>query len=288
MRIAFLTLAEPGSYVIDDELAYPALQRRGWDVTAVPWTDIGVAWDTFGLVIIRSTWDYQLDPERFLTVLTEIEDADVGLCNPKDIVAWNLRKTYLAELAAKGVPVVPSRFGQRLEPGDASRLATGGRRVVIKPQVGATAMGTYVVDAGTPPHLLAEIDGYYADTPYLIQPFLPEITTDGEFSLMYFGGAFSHAIAKRPRADDFRSQEEHGADIVPIAADAALLDAGEQAVAAVGRDLLYARVDLVRHEGAYLLMELELIEPALYFRTDPESPARFAAAVGSWLETPHR
>ena len=287
MRIAFLTLAERGSYVIDDELAYPALQRRGWEAVAVPWTAPDVAWEEFDLVVIRSTWDYHLDPERFLATLADIE-ASVELVNPRRVVEWNLLKTYLGELAAKGLAVVPTRFGDRLETGEVAGLAGTGERIVIKPQVGATAMGTYVIDGGTPPKVIDEIERYYLSTPYLLQPFIPEITTEGEYSVMFFDGHFSHAIVKRPRPNDFRSQEEHGADIVLVDADAALIEAGKRALAAAGEDLLYARVDLVRHDGEFLLMELELIEPALYFRTDPASPERFAEAIASWLEGTHR
>ena len=106
---------------------------------------------------------------------------------------------------------------------------------------------------------------------------MPAIVSEGEYSLFYFGGAFSHAINKRPKTDDFRVQEEHGGIITAIEPDARMRRAGDRAIETIDRDLLYARVDLIRDaRQEFFLMELELIEPALYFRMDPRSPRFFA------------
>lgn len=284
-RCAFLTLAKRGSYIIDDEHAYVPLAALGWQVDATPWDDSETDWSQYELVIIRSPWDYPKRPEQFLSVLKEIEASDTRLENPRSIVEWNIRKTYLQDLDERGVLIVPSVFAERLRPGEINdyfeRLQAD--EIVIKPQIGATASGAYRLRRASYAEQRSEIEEYYADTALLAQPYMPCIASEGEYSLFYFNGEFSHAILKTPKAQDFRSQEEHGAKIGSVEIDEALRASGQRAIEAVGQTLLYARVDFVRGGDAkdYHLMELELIEPSLYLRTHPEAPQRFAEAVHS-------
>lgn len=286
-KCVFLTLSEVGNYVIDDELAYPALARRGWEVVAIPWDSVSTDWSQFDLAVIRSTWDYQLHPARFLSTLRRIEAA-TRLENPAHVVAWNMQKTYLADLQAAGVPVVPSIFYDRLEENTLPALFDQHHsdRIVIKPQLGATASGAFRLHRGDIGGKQEEIEAYYHDTPLLVQPYLPAIETEGEYSLFYFNNAYSHAILKTPIAGDFRSQEEHGARILPVVEpSAALLEAGFLALQAAGQRLLYARADFVcDQQDQFRLMELELVEPALYFRTCSNAPDAFASAVDSLFE----
>ena len=153
-------------------------------------------------------------------------------------------------------------------------------KIVIKPQVGANAEDAFVLTDPVPDKQLVELAARFSGRPHFIQPFIRSIQTEGEYSLFYFGLEYSHAILKVPAAGDFRSQEEHGADILPFEAPAELRSAGDRIMPLVEPAPVYARADFVRNErGQYLLMELELIEPSLYFRADDESPARFAAAI---------
>lgn len=282
-RCAFLTLAERGNFVIDDEHAYAPLREAGWRVDAIPWNQAGVRWSDYELVVIRSTWDYQSDPDLFLRVLAEIEASDALLANPRRVVQWNLRKTYLKELAARGVAIVPTAWRERLLPGELAQLfdQLACEHIVIKPQVGANADGAFRVARSASPALRAEIADFYADKPLMAQPFVTAIQSEGEYSLFYFNGEYSHAVLKTPDAGDFRCQEEHGGLIKAAVADKMLLAAGARAVAAMGEPVLYARADFVRAEGGsdYWLMELELIEPSLYLRMDPGAPLRFARAI---------
>jgi hypothetical protein len=121
----------------------------------------------------------------------------------------------------------------------------------------------------------------------MIQPFEPAIVSEGEFSLLYFNGEFSHGILKVPKRGDFRVQEEHGSEIRSITPEPALLAAGNAAIRAIGKKLLYARADLVRHGNEFRVMELELVEPALYLRMDPGAPDRFADAVIALIPSIH-
>ncbi len=283
LRCAFLTLEDSTGYVIDDELAYAPLAALGWQVDAISWRRTNIEWQAYDAVVIRSTWDYVTDPDAFLDVLAEIERSGTPLFNGLDLVRWNIRKTYLRDLAARGVSVVPTIYRERLRPNELSDLIeeVGTAEVVIKPVVGLNAHGAFRLDAQSAHSRADELCSYYADRALLAQPFLSAITTEGEFSLFYFNGALSHTILKLPKPADFRVQEEHGGVIRAVEADDALHEAGDVAMRAIGTVPLYARADFVsaNDNRTYWLMELELIEPSLYLRMDNGAPERFARAL---------
>ena len=277
-RCAFLTLSDPTGYVIDDELAREPLRARGWALEMVPWDRDGVAWEDYAIVAIRSPWDWVGAADAFLGVLEEIDRRGVRLENTLAIVRWNLRKTYLRELAARGVAIVPTIFRERLEPGglDALLAELGTREAVLKPVVGANAEGAFRI-AERQAH---EVEQYFADRALMAQPFVRAVLDEGEYSLFYFDGVYSHAVRKRPKAGDFRVQEEHGGAIEAVVAGPELRAAGQRTIAALPERPLYARVDLVRGDAdAWWLMELELVEPSLYLRMDPGAPERFVDAL---------
>ncbi len=292
-RCAFLTLKDPTGYVIDDELAYAPLAALGWRVDTIPWQRTHMEWHTYDAVVIRSTWDYVNDPDAFLDVLGEIERSNTPLFNGLDLVRWNIRKTYLRDLAERGVPVVPTIWRDRLLPNELQDLVeeVGTPEVVIKPVVGANASGAFRLNAQSARNRADELCAYYADRALLAQPFLSAVVTQGEFSCFYFNGELSHTILKLPKPADFRVQEEHGGIIRAVDTEDALRDAGDAAMRAIGAVPLYARADFVRADeslntqpttlncSSYWLMELELVEPSLYLRMDNGAPARFARAL---------
>lgn len=281
-RCAFLTLQDPSGHVIDDDLAHAPLRALGWQVDSVPWNRAGVDWSGYDAVVIRSTWDYQSDPEAFVAALGEVEQAGTPLFNPLDLVRWNLRKTYLRDLAARGVPIVPTVWRDGLGPGELAEVldAVGGEEMVVKPVVGASSEGAFRLDQQAVRAKAGEVEAYYADRALMAQPFVPAVTREGEFSLFYFNNAYSHAVLKTPKVDDFRVQEEHGGRIRAVQPEAELRAAGDAVLKTLDTVPLYTRADFVRAPGGgFWLMELELIEPALYFRMDAEAPARFARAI---------
>jgi glutathione synthase/RimK-type ligase-like ATP-grasp enzyme len=152
--------------------------------------------------------------------------------------------------------------------------------MVIKPAVSASAYETHLVDGAHAPEVLERL---LAQGDVVVQEFVPEVTSAGEWSLIYFDRVFSHAVKKAPKLGDFRVQEEHGGTFERGDPPAQAVLVAESALRAVDDDLLYARVDVVEREAGPLLMELELIEPSLFFRADPLAPARFAVAVKEWL-----
>lgn len=285
-RIAFLTLHDPSGFVIDDDLAVAPLARRGFEVETIPWDRPGVDWRRYALVVVRSTWDYQHHAEKFLAVLEGIERQGVRLENGSEIVRWNMRKTYLRDLAARGIEIVPTFWRDGLSAGELLPLFEELRSEegVIKPVMSGNAQGAWRLDAARARALAPEIEAYYAGRPLMMQSFERGIVEEGELSMVYLNGRHSHSLRKVPKAGDFRVQEEHGSEIIPIVPEPELLAAGDAAIAAIGQRLLYARADLVRSGDVFRVMELELVEPAIYLRTDPEAPERFADAIASLLQ----
>ena len=270
-------------YVSDDELAIPELNKLGWAVRTVSWRDRSVNWDDFDVTVIRTTWDYQRYPAEFLSVLSEIENSRSHLENPLEIVEWNLEKRYLKELQANGIPTVSTIWDGAYTENDFGHWLEklGVEEIIIKPTVSATAEHTYRLKEYDP-----AIHDVFIDRSFLVQPFIPAIVSEGEYSLFYFNGEFSHAILKTPKPADFRVQEEHGGIITAVSATNDLLAAGTIAVSYLEPAPLYSRVDLVRaFTDDWLIMELELIEPALYFRMDAGSPGRFALALDRRMST---
>ncbi|MEZ5345804.1 MAG: hypothetical protein R2681_09650 [Pyrinomonadaceae bacterium] len=282
-KICFLSMDDLGDYVSDDELAVAPLRELGWEVETVSWRDENADWGKYKAVIIRTPWDYHEVPEEFLDSLRKIEASGTRLENSLAIVEWNLNKTYLRELEERGVLIVPTIWGN--QPVTEEMTAEWFRRlqteeIIIKPVISATARHTYRIR-----EYLPELTGIFRTQKYMVQPFMKNITLEGEYSLFYFGGEFSHAILKAPKKDDFRVQEEWGGIITETVPDEKMINAGENALSAIGQKLLYARVDLVRtDEDKFALMELELIEPALYFRMNENAPQFFAETLDRWLQ----
>lgn len=285
-RVAFLTLADRDGYVIDDGLAIAELAARGVSVEEVPWR-AAADWCAYDGVVVRTPWDYQHDPEAFLETLAAIVAAGVPLANSLSVIRWNLHKSYLRDLAGGGVAIVPTRWGRGLTAAALSGMVT--TECVLKPVIGANAGDTFRLAPGLDSTEAARIAGLYADREWMLQPFVKAVVTEGEYSLFYFGGVYSHAIVKRPAAGDFRVQEDHGGRIATVDADSTLKAAGQAAFDAmigIAREVpLQARVDLVRlDDGRFAVIELELIEPSLYFRHHPQAAPLFANATLAWLD----
>lgn len=266
-----------GGYVSDDELAIEPLNKLGWNVTTLSWRQTVRSWDDFAAVVIRTPWDYQESPDQFLAVLDEIEGSTARLENPLSIVRWNTDKRYLREMETRGCRIVPTIWDAAYTPNDFAIWQDhfGVHELIIKPNVSATARHTYRLSDYDP--LLADV---FRARRFMVQPFMPKIVAEGEYSLFYFNGLLSHAINKSPTPGDFRVQEEHGGIITSVVPDDDLRRVSDEILAMIRESLLYARIDLVRDDqDQFRLMELELIEPALYLRTDPNAPAAFAAAI---------
>jgi glutathione synthase/RimK-type ligase-like ATP-grasp enzyme len=265
-----------------DDAGLPA--AIGGDVTFAVWDDPAVDWDTFDLVVVRSTWDYQERRDAFLAWASGIGER---LVNPPDVLAWNTDKRYLHELAAAGLPVVATTL---VAPGEPFAGAGGaGSEYVVKPTVSAGSRDTARFSAGEEARAAALVAAIHASgRTAMVQPYVASVDARGETALVLFDGVFSHAIHKGPllRPGAEPTSEVFAAEtIAPRAPSDAELAVAQRIVDDVAQrlgsgPLAYARVDLVQDaDGAPLLLELELTEPSLFFAGDAARLSRFAAAV---------
>jgi len=280
-KCAFLTIANTKGWFIDDDLVHPPLKQLGWEVENIPW-DKPTDWNMFDLVIIRSTWDYQDHLEHFFEVLNNIENSKATLLNKLEIVKWNLDKNYLFELERKGVELIPTVKTLGLEKSDFEKAFANfeTNELIIKPSIGANADFTYRIKKNeTIDYKKLSVE--FENRECFIQPFMQSIINEGEFSLFYFNDALCHTILKTVSKGDFRVQQEHGGVIFPVKKpESDLVKAADKAMDALPQKPFYARVDLVRTlKNTFALMELELIEPCLYFKYDKDSPTVFANCI---------
>ena len=285
--IAFLSTDNLEDFFVYDELLIPFFEKRGWSVETISWHSASPNWNKFDYVIVRSTWDYQQHAEDFLACLEGINASSAVLLNPLSLMKWNIEKHYLKDLQGKGVPIVETTWASEFNNSviRESFEYFSCDTVVIKPTLSANADDTFKLSAADW-HVKEEVlHDTFQQRDFMIQPFLSSVVDEGEYSLFYFGGEFSHAIKKVPQKGDFRVQEEHGGSLHSIAVNSEQLAIAEKALAAMPCDALYARVDLVKQSNHWAIMELELIEPSLYFNLDPQSPLRFVEALVRYHES---
>lgn len=277
---AFLTMDSLEEFECYDHLLVSPLKDRGWEVDMISWRAVGVEWDKYDVVLIRSPWDYQSDSDAFMKVLGEIEQSKAKLENSLEICHWNVHKAYLLELEMLGVAIVPTVLEKnlRVESLYEAFEKYACSEIIVKPPVSANADNTFRLTKEKVQECKTELIQIFSEEEYLLQPFIDSIVNEGEYSLFYFAGEYSHAILKKPKSGDFRVQEEHGGQLLLIDADEKLKTVASHVLKFIPGETMYARIDLVSHEGEYLLMEVELIEPSLYFNMDAKAAERFADA----------
>nr|WP_283938059.1 hypothetical protein [Sphingomonas caseinilyticus] len=260
------------------EVEAGVLLRAGFSVEARDWTSPGDL-AGFDLVMPLVAWGYHQDPPRWHALLDRLEREAVPTLNPVPLLRWNSDKRYLAELGNQGVATIPTRLVEKLdEAAIADARAEFGERLVIKPPVSASAYGTHLLESDDP------VPQEALGQQMLVQPFLSAVSSEGEYSIMLFDGSFSHSIVKRPKAGDYRVQPHLGGTELPCEPPAGAIDLAHAALAAAPAKASYARVDMVRdNEGELAIIELELIEPALWLQHAPDGGASFAAAIRSAL-----
>jgi glutathione synthase/RimK-type ligase-like ATP-grasp enzyme len=258
-RIAIATSRKWIDLPESDRILADALRRRGHRVSPLVWSSSAADFDA---VVIRSCWDYHLRVDEFLTW---VDGLTIPVINPPSIVRWNARKTYLFDLAARGIAVVPSRH---IVDGALTPDLFDADRLVVKPVVGASSWGTRVINRA---------DGERVKD-VLVQPYVVEIAS-GEWSLIVIDGLFTHSVLKRPTEGDFRVQAELGGRITLAHAPDHLRAHAERVVATVHPTPAYARVDVVETADGPLLMELELIEPELFYTHAPDSVSFLCDAI---------
>lgn len=274
LKIAIATYNKLPDLTENDRLLIPIFEAKGHTIVPEIWDNPEVDWTTYDLVLIRSTWDYYLKPEAFKNWISKFENSKTRLINSPEIVLKNSHKFYLKELSEKGVNIIPTLFSS-----DKIELQTTKtwEKVVIKPAVSA---GSHETEIFKTAKLSQEVlDTKIGDGDWLIQPFLEEIKSAGEISMLFFGGEFSHAIQKVPKSGDFRVQKQFGAQYLNYEPTVELISIAKNIVEIAGKESTYARIDGVMTQNDFLLMEVEMIEPDLFFEHAPEGPSRFVEAV---------
>lgn len=277
MRLAFLTPApdypEPCDWACDVEAE--AVRSRGVQVDAVPWTE-GRDLGGYDLVLPLVAWGYHERYAQWLRFLDELQSKGLPVVNPPELLHWNSDKAYLKELGAKGIPSVETIEVEALEGADLTSAADrfGSAELVIKPPVSGGAFGTHRIRVGDP------IPASERGRRMMIQPFLPSIATEGEYAVILFGGTYSHTVVKRPKSGDFRVQPHLGGSTELCDPPEGGIELAQAALAAAPAAATYARVDIVRSPDEQLqIMELELIEPALFLDVAPHGKDAFADAI---------
>lgn len=280
-NIVLVTAAALPKPDLESHLMLEVFERRGVRASLVPW-DAAYDWQSADLAVIRTPWDYFQRVDEFLRWADHV-DSVTQLVNPPEVLRWNTHKSYLLDLAAAGVPIVPTQIfpkGTASVPED--RLPAG-VEVVIKPAVSIGAIGALRTSADDP-RAAAHIIELAASGDVLVQPFIPSVLESGEISVMFAGGQLSHAVQKIPSPGEYRVQDHHGGSVHPYRATADEITVAMAALDVVSSSLAYARVDLVCTSRGPVVMELELVEPALFLDADPLAPETFADAFLSVIE----
>jgi glutathione synthase/RimK-type ligase-like ATP-grasp enzyme len=279
-RLALITFGGLPQGAESERLMLPYLAAAGIETQVVDWRSAGADFSQFDLVVLRSCWDYHLSGNEFTEWLRRTA-REVPILNDPETVLWNLNKFYLGEMPAMGIEIAPTVFvnGGSIAP-SAWREIRNWKKSVVKPAVSASAHKTWRFDGPALPQE-DELKSRMEGEPFLIQQFIPEIQAHGEISFIYIDGAYSHAVLKRPAADDFRVQQEHGGSAELFHPLPALLAQANQIAAAVPqvRESLYCRIDAVARDIKLVLMELELIEPELFLGLAEGAAERFAKAI---------
>lgn len=278
-RIALVTDRSRPALTEDDRLLVPALGALEIEAHPAVWDDPGEDWSHYDLVVLRSPWDYHLRMAEFLAWVDRLDREGARLHNPAPIIRWNARKTYFDEVADHGLATIPTARLQSGESVAAVMTARGWGQVVVKPEASAGGYRTFRVGKGEEAAADEALRPLLLHDVFLVQPFLAQVQTEGEASLVFIDGQFSHAIRKRPASGDFLTHAEHGATVEPFEPPPDWIDAAGLALQAAGDPLLYARVDLLPGEPGPILVELELVEPDLYLRFDARAASRVAMAA---------
>jgi glutathione synthase/RimK-type ligase-like ATP-grasp enzyme len=280
-RIALATYEGAPLLAPDDQALVPAFAALGIDAEPAVWSAETVIWETYDAVVVRSCWDYHLRYDEFRTWLERLDASRLPVWNSVALLEWNSHKSYLIDLQQHGVQTVPTivvRSGGAPAVRAVVRDA-GWSRFVVKPAISASGFDTHALDASCDDAAMRTIEQVTSRGDVLVQPFVDEITSGGEYSLIYIDGRFSHSAMKRASGSEFRVQTEHGGSVMSIDVDERMIDAGARVLQALSETPLYARVDGIARGDEFLLMELEMIEPNLFFELKPESAERFASAL---------
>jgi glutathione synthase/RimK-type ligase-like ATP-grasp enzyme len=258
-----------------DVLTY--LQQKGLPIEKVVWDNPNIQWTHYKAVILKAPWDYHEKYSKFISWLDQLQNLGIPVWNEVDIVKWNSDKHYLADIAQKGFPVIPTRYIHQLDEVTESWFE-GSDKWVIKPCISAGAKNTLLFEVAQWPEIASHLETWLKEEPYMLQPYVKEIQ-NGEWSLLFFGGKYSHSLLKTPKDADFRVQHYLGGKVDYQTASSNLIQQAQRYIDAFASNTLYARVDGVLINEVFHLMELELIEPYLFINGEESRLEAYHQAV---------
>jgi glutathione synthase/RimK-type ligase-like ATP-grasp enzyme len=246
-KAALLSMDSLENFFTYDKLLIEPMKQFGWLAEEVSWRNKNINWGDYDAVIVRSTWDYQNDSEKFVEVLNKINSL-THLENDLELMKWNMNKKYLFDLEKKGVKIVTTLWENKFDRAKAlSYFETlDSEEIIIKPNISASADNTFRLNKNKLVSSFDKLENIFADREFMVQPFIKNIISEGEYSLFFFNGKLSHSVRKIPKENDFRVQEEHGGDIQPITAPEKVVVVAESIIKQLSTTPLYLRVDLVR------------------------------------------
>lgn len=281
-KVALITYSDQSRLNNSDKLLVKPFYKHGFIIDAIPWDKKDVIWNSYEIVILRSSWDYHYRIPEFITWLEYLNEKRVNLWNPIKIIKWNMNKKYLLDLEKKGVLIIPTLILNKdtIKSVKNSINNKKWKEIIIKPVYGASAykISKITRDPSTRSFYSLVRDDMMNDD-LLVQPFIREITTIGEFSFIFFNKKFSHAIHKKPKRNEFRSQPEFGGSEALYQPTIQQISQAQKILHLVDSPLIYARVDGLIIKNKFILMELELIEPYLYFEKKGGSAEKFVESV---------
>jgi glutathione synthase/RimK-type ligase-like ATP-grasp enzyme len=279
MNVGILTCARLPELLESDQKLIPLFKEYTITAKAVIWDDESIDWTAFDYLLFRNTWDYYQKEAAFNDWLRKIESLGIKTLNPIATIQQNKHKFYLKELENKGVLILPTIFLEKNSTKNLDAvLPKNWQKIVIKPAFSAGSYLTKLVDRSEIGSIQNEFQEHFITKDFLLQEFRPEIKELGETSFIFFNGIFSHAINKKPTEGDFRVQIQYGGKYTLLESNIELINQAKQVLEQIPEKLLYARIDGIVKENQLHLMEIELIEPDLYFDIAKGSRERFLEA----------
>jgi glutathione synthase/RimK-type ligase-like ATP-grasp enzyme len=281
MHIVFVTYKDEPLLFEDDQLIADYLESKNIRVSPIPWDDETIDWTLFDAVVIRSAWDYIHRATEFNLWLERLKTLGVKLFNPISVIQWNQHKSYFVDFSERGILVPSFQYCPAKSKFELSTIIkeNGWDKAVVKPAVSAGSFNTWVVEKENLANSQKRFAELLQTNDMIVQEFMKEVLTEGEWSLLFFNKKFSHAIIKKPKSGDFRVQAKFGGSAEPIIADEKIIEQAAKILNSIDEPLLYARVDGLVLNGDFYLMELELIEPVLFVEQGEHACENFYQAL---------
>lgn len=279
-KIGFITCQEFPHLTSDDRLLFPLFKAAGIEIVPVIW-DQPTDYNEFDLLVFRSAWDYHNKTTSFFAWLQELKQIKTPIANPIAIIEQNYDKYYLKDIYDKGFSIIPTLFFEHVKAINLAKIMEemNWQKGVIKPTISMSAYHTYSFDQSNYKEIQRQLTKFYGTTKVMVQKFAPEITSIGEWSLVFFDKKYAMTALKKPKKGDFRVQSELGGTMTFPEPPTNIIAQAEAILNSYEADILYARMDGIIHNGQFQLMEAELIDPELYFSASEKGRKAFLEAI---------